>query len=134
VTVCSDRSTSFGAPILPVRSPRLLAAYRRGDQPSPASGRKPAIPLSGLALARSANPMATATYRCRRQVATPDTFGTEGQRTLEANTPEIVSSGTPAHRAISSPGGWDTANGFLLTGRVCGCYTPKTRRRAYAAA
>ena len=66
----SVRSPVFGAPILPVRSPRLLAAYGRGDQPSPASGRKPAVPLSGPAHAGPAIPMATATYRCRRQVAT----------------------------------------------------------------
>jgi len=63
-------SLDFIAPISPRRSPRLLAAYGRGDQPSPASGRKPAVPLSGPAHARPAIPMATATSRCRRQVAT----------------------------------------------------------------
>jgi hypothetical protein len=79
----------------PMRCPRLLAACGRGDQPSPASGRKPAVPLSGLACARPANtrgwvvggrgggresvmggcggnPLAKATYRCCRQGVTSD--------------------------------------------------------------
>jgi hypothetical protein len=39
----------------------MRAAFGRGDPPSPASGRKPAGPLSGLSRARPAIPMATAT-------------------------------------------------------------------------
>ncbi len=68
----------------PEALPEVTRGLRRGDQPSPASGRKPAIPLSGLALARPANPMATATYRCRRQVATPDTGTSVGARLTRA--------------------------------------------------
>jgi hypothetical protein len=51
-------------------SPPSLSPSRR-DAPPPASGRTPAVSLSGLAGARPATPLATTTHRCRRHVRLP---------------------------------------------------------------
>ncbi len=64
----SLRLADFIAPISQPRSPRLLAAGGRGDQPSPAGGRVAADPT--FRIGKTAAP-GHGHNRCRRQVATP---------------------------------------------------------------